>query len=343
MLAMLAGISLLTGCGAADSGNLSQMRVERYVTLGEYKGLAVSVSAAKVDELQWSQYVANLFNSLVTAENGGITDRAVEIGDTVNIDYVGKRDDVAFSGGTANGALLTIGSGKFIDGFEDGLIGVTPGETVDLDLTFPVYYDNAELAGQAVVFTVTLNFILPAEMTDEVVAGSGNSSYSNVDELNQYAYDFLYAYAQSNYENQLENQIVNVFLSSCTFSDIPDSLMERYRENILQSIESTASYYGLSADDYISYVYQMDQETFLDTYAENSAQQSIAFQAVANAEGLNVSDEELEENLSMYAIQAGYLTVDDFIGELDREEYREYFMFEKVLQFLKDNAAITEY
>ena len=89
-----------------------------------------------------------------------ITDRAVEDGDLVTIDYVGKKDGEAFSGGSAEGYQLKIGSNTFIDGFEEGLIGVMPGDTVDLDLTFPESYSrNQDLAGQAVVFTVTLDKI----------------------------------------------------------------------------------------------------------------------------------------------------------------------------------------
>ena len=86
----------------------------------------------------------------------------------------------------------------------------------------------------------------------------------------------------------------------------------------------------------------MDSTSFLDQYAEKAAQQGVAFQAVANAENLNIEDQELQEKLEEYAVQGGYDSVEAFLGELDREEYREYFMFEKVLEFLTQNAQITE-
>ena len=92
----------------------------------------------------------------------------VESGDTVNIDFEGKKDGVAFDGGTSQGYNLTIGSGSFIDGFEDGLIGVNVGDTVDLNLTFPEGYQNADLAGQDVVFTVTVNFICASNSSEMV-------------------------------------------------------------------------------------------------------------------------------------------------------------------------------
>jgi hypothetical protein len=208
LLAAVLSVAMLAGCGAKDTGNgtgtatgagtestaLKDMDVDKYVTLGEYKGLEVSVDTVEVDEDEWDTLVNNVYYGNITAENGGITDRAVETGDTVNIDYEGKKDGVAFDGGTDQGYDLTIGSGQFIAGFEDGLIGVMPGETVDLDLTFPENYGNADLAGQAVVFTVTVNYIQPAqdgEFSDEVISNFGIDGVTNEEELRQYAYDFI--------------------------------------------------------------------------------------------------------------------------------------------------------
>ena len=194
LLAAILSVCMLAGCGAKDTGDgtgaatdagtestaLKDMDVDKYVTLGEYKGLAVSVDTVEVDEDEWDTLVNNVYYGNITAENGGIMDRAVETGDTVNIDYEGKKDDVAFDGGTAQGYDLTIGSGSFIAGFEDGLIGVMPGETVDLDLTFPENYGNSDLAGQAVVFTVTVNYIQPAqdgEFSDEIISVYGKQHF----------------------------------------------------------------------------------------------------------------------------------------------------------------------
>mgnify|MGYP003523801688 FL=1 len=152
LLAAVLSVAMLAGCGAKDTGDasisqgaadsvvLKNLDVDKYVTLGEYKGLEVSVDTVEVDEDEWDTLVNNVYYGNITADNGGIKDRAVETGDTVNIDYEGKKDGVAFEGGTAQGYDLTIGSGSFIDGFEDGLIGVMPGETVDLDLPFPEGY-----------------------------------------------------------------------------------------------------------------------------------------------------------------------------------------------------------
>ena len=185
LLSMLMVVGAFTACGASDEAQ--QVPVEQYVTLGAYKGVEVVVEKMAVSEDEIESYAFQIYNSLISADNGGIKDRAIELGDTANIDYVGKKDGVAFDGGTASGYNLGIGSGSFIDGFEEGLVGVKPGETVDLNLTFPEGYQAEDLAGQKVVFTVTVNYILPAapaDMEDAVVAGFDNEAYTNVAELN---------------------------------------------------------------------------------------------------------------------------------------------------------------
>lgn len=157
--ALVLTILSLCACGKAKAQKTliyGDTDLSKYVTLGEYKGLTVDTSS---DEYK-TAYDAVVTGDM-TANN--IFDKklegTVQKGDTVNIDYEGKRDGVAFEGGTAQGYDLKIGSGRFIAGFEDGLIGVNIGDTVDLNLTFPENYHSADLAGAAVVFTVKVNYV----------------------------------------------------------------------------------------------------------------------------------------------------------------------------------------
>lgn len=356
LLAAILSVCMLAGCGAKDTGNgsetkaatdstaLKDMDVDKYVTLGEYKGLAVSVDTVEVAEDEWDTLVNNVYYGNITAENGGIMDRAVETGDTVNIDYEGKKDGVAFDGGTAQGYDLTIGSGNFIAGFEDGLIGVMPGETVDLDLTFPENYGNSDLAGQAVVFTVTVNYIQPAqdgEFSDEVISNFGIDGVTNEEELRQYAYDYLNENAQQNYETNVQQAVMDAFMANNTFTSVPEALVQKYSDAAESSITSMASAYGVDADTFTQYYYGQDLATFLSTYAEQTAKQDIALQAVANKENLNISDEELDQMLQDRATAAGYDTTSEYIGETSKEDYREYFLYDKVLDYLVENAQIT--
>lgn len=341
LLAVLLSAAMMGGCGK-ESGALKDMKVEKYFTLGEYMGLPVQLPSAAVDEAQVEELFRALYLDSVTPEMG-ILDREVVQGDTVNIDYEGKKDGVAFAGGTASGAQLEIGSGSFIAGFEDGLVGAAPGETRDLDLRFPEGYGNAELAGQAVVFTVTVNYIYPTDYKDEVVAALGIADITTVEGLRQFVRDYLETNAQNTYRAKLESTVVDNLIAGCVFQEIPEAVLQRYRNNIQEGMEADCAAQGVDINTYCMYSYGMDAETFLDQYAQEAAKQSLAFQAVANAEDLNVTDEELQENLEQYANQGGYATVEEFLGEMDREEYREYFMFEKVLDFLTQNARITEY
>ena len=341
LLTALLSVAMLGGCGK-ESGALRDMKVEKYVTLGEYMGIPAQLPSAAVDEAQTEELFKALYLDSVTPEMG-IMDREVVLGDTVNIDYEGKKDGVAFERGTDSGAQLEIGSDKFIDGFEDGLIGAMPGETRDLELRFPDGYGNADLAGQEVVFTVTVNYIYPTDYNDEVVAALGIPDITTVEGLRQFVRDYLETNAQNAYRAKLENTVVDNLIAGCVFQEIPEAVVQRYRDNIQEGLEADSAAQGVDINTYCMYSYGMDAETFMDQYAQEAAKQSLAFQAVANAEDLNVTDEELQENLEQYAAQGGYATVEEFLGDMDREEYREYFMFENVLDFLTQNAQITEY
>lgn len=342
ILAALLAVAVLGGCGG-QTNVLKDMKVEKYVTLGEYRGIPAQLASAAVDEEYAAEVMNMLYMDSVTAQRGGIMDREVALGDTVNIDYVGKKDDVPFDRGTASGDILEIGSGRFIEGFEEGLIGAMPGETRDLELTFPEDFGSSELDGQDVVFTVTVNFILPTEYSDDVVEGLGIPDITTVEEMQQFVRDYLESTAQSEYDTNLRNAMVDGLIGGCVFGEIPESLLERYRSNVQANLEAECAANGMDMDSYCYYGFGTDAETFLAQYAEMAAKQGLAFQAVANAENLNITDEELQENLEQYASLGGYDSVEEFLGELGREEYREYFMYEKVLDFLSQNAQITEY
>lgn len=341
-LAALLVVGMLGGCGSEDTTVLKDMDVEKYVTIGEYKGVPVTAVATEVTEEDVNAWVDDAYFSCITADFGGITDRAVEVGDTVNIDYVGKKDDVAFDGGTASGQSLTIGSGRFIDGFEDGLVGVKPGETVDLNLTFPADYFNTDLAGAEVVFTVTVNFIMPTEKQDEIVAVLGVENVATVDELYEFGRTYLQAYAEQTYLSNVQYEIINAFMESCTFEELPKALVEKYATMTRENMELTAANAGTDAETYTSAYYGMSLEDYVATYAERVTEQYVAFQAVANKENLNISDEELDSVLLESAQQNGFTTIEEFIGDTPKEQYREYLMYDKVLQFMLENVATAE-
>ena len=333
-------LTMFVGCGDKDGNpTMQDYNVEKIVTLGEYKGLEVSVAAPAVDEASVQMYVENIFQNNITEEIG-VKDRAVENGDLTYISYVGTQDGVAFDGGTSEGTFLEIGSGSYIEGFEEGLVGVMPGETVDLNLTFPENYHNTDLAGKEVVFTVTVIYIAP-EMNDDVIAAMGVEDFSNVDELNQFVYDQLLIQAESNYEISIENEIIEQIMENTTFDKIPEELVAKYTENAAKNMEAAAAQFGYDVETYVMSLYGTDATTLTKQFGENYAKQGLIFQAIANTENLNVSDEELETGLQEEATLYGASSVEEMLGDTDKEDYRDFYMFEKVIAFLVENTTVV--
>lgn len=343
MLAALAAAALMGGCGSDVDKPLNEMKVEKYVKLGDYSSFEVTVDVIGVDEEELKKQMSSGYINFVTPEHGGITDRAVEVGDTVFIDYEGKLDGVAFAGGTAKNAQLGIGSGQFIDGFEDGLVGVMPGETVDLNLSFPDGYGNAELAGKAVVFTVTVNCIRPLsvqeeEMEDVVAASMGLSGVDTVAGFRQYVYDYLY----SEYEFDVQSGILDILVERCEFEELPEEMLETYRRMWSDVLTRYANLYQTTLDQYAAYLYGTTGENLVNQYAQMYLKQDLMLQAIANKEGLKISDEELQNMLQEEAEAAGFTSVEEYVGSASREDYRNDYMNKRVLDYLMEKTVIRE-
>ena len=363
--------SVLAGCGkSADSGESTQAATESstetgtqaetgtetveygddayvdginvgdYVTLGEYKGIEVTAEAPAVTDEYLQSYIDYVLQSnMVTTD---ITDRAVQNGDFTNIDYEGKIDGVAFDGGTAQGYDLEIGSGSFIPGFEDGLIGAAIGETRDVTVTFPESYPSEEVAGKEAVFTVTVNSIhtetIP-ELTDELVKGlEGNCS--TVDEYRQYAYELLMEDEQSTHDSNAQMDILAKVVENSEFKEPPAEMVTRYYDRIKSNMSSYAAMYGYDLESFMAATGSSEEQ--LQESAEQASREIIAMKAIADAENLNVTDEDMDEELAKNAGDYGYEDVEEYKKALDLKGYKEYMMTEKVLSFLLDNAVITD-
>lgn len=347
MLTAVLTMGMLAGCDTtsvevATNSDLKDMDVEKYVTLCEYKGITVEVEPVEVTKEDQDLLLLNVYQSNVTSEYC-VYDRAVVNGDIVIIDYVGKLDGVAFDGGTDSGAELEIGSGSFIDGFEEGLIGVTPGETVDLNLTFPEAYHNANMAGKSVVFTVTVNYILPGldEMKDAMVANLGLPDVDTVEELRQYVNDYLQESAEVSYLYSVQDAIMKYLMEESTIEDLSEAFVESYNHVFSESLDYYGAQYGLDGATYAYYFYGMEAADYIALYSEVQARQEVLLQTIANKENLNVSDEELEMLLQERAELYGAASVEEMLGNTTRDEYRNYFMSEKVMDFLVENANVV--
>ncbi|MBO4903184.1 MAG: trigger factor [Lachnospiraceae bacterium] len=338
-------VLVLCGCGS------SRMKIEPldYVELGDYKGLNVTRMSTEISEEDLDKQVERMLSAYATKEP--VTDRDdVQDGDVANIDYVGMIDGEAFEGGSAVGFDLEIGSGTFIPGFEEGLIGAKKGETVDVPVTFPdEYTNNPALAGKPAVFTVTVNEIskkvLP-ELTEEFLSEKTGGQFKSVDEIRDYfktqATASLTSYADSAMHTQLVNQAVE---NATLKQDIPEKYLEEKKQAMIRTAKSNAEAYGKTYEDYLHSYLNMDEATFLETIDKSTTQiakQSLVIGAIAETENITVSDEELKEKIASTMAEYGYEKEKDLFETVSKEDILDDLLLEKVQDFLADNAVISK-
>jgi trigger factor len=346
LTAVLTTAALLTACGGSKE-YLKDIKASDYVTLGNYMGIEAEAEEPTVDDASVDAYLQYyILEPKATTEE--VTDRAVQDGDVVNIDYAGYKDGVAFDGGTAQGFDLTIGSNTFIDGFEEGLIGANIGDTVSLNLTFPdPYPNNTDLAGQPVVFEVTINSISEEkvpELTDEFVQSLGIEDCSTEQELRDVIYNYFYESAVSQYTSTIEQTIQDTVMANCTFKEPPEEMVARMRQNIEDSMSAQAQSQSMTVTQYVSTYYGLDEDAYedkLDEKALESAESYIMYQAIADVEGLEPTDDEIEEEVDERVETYGYESAEAYKESTDMEMLKEYVMKQKVLAFLKENGNIT--
>ena len=328
---------------------LKDIEVDESVVVGDYKGIEVVKNVVSVTTQDVDAYIEYMMAMSGGTQLEEITDRdTVENGDVANIDYVGKKDGVAFEGGTAQGYDLGIGTGSFIPGFEEGLVGVKKGETVDLNLTFPENYGAADLAGAEVVFTVTVNGIykeITPQLTDEYVANLGLENMSTVEDYRAYVKEMLEESNQEYALQEVQAQLLERITEGATINNLPEKLVNKFYEININNISYNASMYGMDLESFVSAMYGMDKETFeaqsLEA-AQISAKQAMVCLKIAKEENISISDEELNaaavENYASY----NFSSVEEFMNGIDVEEYRDSLLLNKVVDFLVENATITE-
>lgn len=323
-----------------DYVGFQDLDIEQYITLADYKNMKVSAVKPAVDDESIESYI----NSTLLVAN-----RAVRKGDVADIDYVGKKDGEAFQGGTASGYKLEIGSGAFIPGFEDGLVGVMPGETVDLDLTFPQDYSNADLAGQKVVFTVTVNSVQGPEqyatLTEEEMEDMG-LAYKTKEEIWDAAKKAMEESAAKAFEANAKNAIVQKLVEESTAQSIPDYLVEEEVQNYNNYLGSISqSMYNMSLEDFVATAYGMTMEQYneeLNQMCNDVVKQYLVMEAVIRAEGIEVTDEQIHERADEEAIEYGYASGDELIDEVGYATYRMSIVQEKAVERLAEIVNVEE-
>ena len=349
---LLVALVMLAGWGGCDntSMDITKIDVDSYIeTLGEYKGLTIetepkmTITDNTVDD--YINYVLSASGQTSTTE----VDRAAKEGDIVNIDYEGIKDGVAFEGGTDTGYDLTLGSGQFIPGFEDGLIGYKKGDEVALNLTFPEDY-REELAGAEVVFNVKINSVkevTAATLTPEFIQGLGISGVTDEESFRSYIKENLETNAEDSYRNGLRDGLITQIAENTVFTDaeLPVNLMNYYVGQIQNQDSTMASQYGVSLEEFVTTYYDMEFDAYEEqcrTQAETMLKDAIICEKIARIEDIKVSKKEATESLESDAVKYGYEAVDEYKQSFDEQDYRNYLLELKVMDYLLENANIVE-
>ena len=285
-----------------ENGYWEGIKALDYVTLPEdYAAIPISRADVEPSSEDVQSQIDNVLSQHSTTQQ---VDRAAADGDTVNIDYAGTVDGVAFTGGTYSGYSLTLGSGTFIDGFEDQIVGHKPGETFDVNVTFPEGYSDSTdaegntvvLSGKKAVFSVTLNSIseevLP-ELTDEWV----DSNYGTSDDVHTVA-DLQALYQRLLYQDNLNTATMDYLMENADFKSIPQEVLDYQVKQCLNYYYTMSTYYGMDLDTFVKQVMGYDDaDAMLTSMAddiETYAKEALLYQAVAEAAHVAPTQEQID-------------------------------------------------
>ena len=299
------------------------------VELGEYKHLGIE---KKVEEVTDDDVMADIERARDRAARYiEVTDREAKLDDQANIDYQGLLDGTPFEGGTAQGHELVLGSGAFIPGFEDQVVGMKIGEEKDINVTFPENYHAEELAGKPVVFKVKLNSLREKEMPalDDEFVKDVSETANTVDEYKKEIREKLEKQAEERADAAFESEIIETVSDNAKI-DIPKAMVEEQIDNMLRDMELRMMYQGLRMEDFLKYSGQT-MEQMRETYrqqAEDRVKTQLTLEAITKAEGIEPTDEEIDKELERFAEQ-GKKTLEEFKKDMPEGD----------MEYFKDNAA----
>ena len=321
----------------------AEVQLKPEVVLGAYKGIEVEKPTYTVEDADVEREIEQEREK--NARFVGV-ERAVENGDRVILDYSGSVDGEKFDGGTAEDQPLVIGSGTFIPGFEEQMVGMNVGEEKDITVTFPEEYHAPDLAGKEAVFHVKVREVqvkeLPA-LDDEFAKDV--SEFDTLDELRADKRKKMEERAAENEKAARENLCIKAVCDNATV-EIPAVMIDRQVNYMLQDIAYRLSMSGISLEDYCKFS-GSDIDSMRESYkpeAENRVKMQLVIEAVGKAENVACTDEELEADVAAYAEQNN-TSVEEFKKQLTESDYdylRDRKTAEKTIALIVDNAVFTE-
>lgn len=309
----LSSMFLMTGCG--DKTPYGDYDLSEYVTVGEYKGLeyekiSVKVSAQEIDAEIESRLKA-------AAETKSVETGIVEDGDTINVAFEGKIDGETFEGGSSDSYDITVGTTPMIDGFVEGLVGKEVGETVELDLQFPEDYGKEELNGKDVVFTVTINSKNVEEIPEyDLDFIKANSDYDNFEDYEASVKADLKSEKEATEESEVKSALWEQIVTASEIIQYPEEKDELINST-MNSFKQTAKENELEWDAYLEQLGYSEEDLTaqITSYAETKVFQEMIVYSIAEAEGLEVTEDEYDEYIETMLTQSG----------LDAETFESYY------------------
>ena len=306
------------------------------VTLGDYKGLEVEKTEAAVSDEQVAAELDRMAQNVASTET---VERAAQMGDTANIDFEGFDNGVAFDGGKGDNFDLKLGSGSFVPGFEEQIVGMTAGEEKDIDITFPEDY-HAELAGKPVVFHVKLN-----KVTETIVPALDDEFAKDVSEFD--TLDELKADIRAKALEQAQKQADSAFENACiekaaenTTVEMPAALIEAELDNQMERFAYQLQMSGYSVEQYAKMM-GGDLATMRNAFrpaAEKQAKINVTLEKIAEVEGIAITDEDM--NAEYEALAAQYqLELDKVKGMVPADEITNSLKVRKAVKVIVDNAV----
>ena len=329
---------MLAGCSGSKGLETDEM------TISVYKGVEIN-EVAKPGEVT-DEDVENAIQATLqtNATPEEITDRAVEAGDTATIDFTGKINGEEFDGGSSTDYPLVIGSGTFIEGFEDSVVGHNIGDAYDWQGKFPDDYNNAEYAGKDVVFSITVKGIskqsIP-ELTDEFVK-SVSSESKNVKEYKEEVKKRLESDNKKNYEDGISQSVWQKVLDNTEIKKYPEKEVKKVSDALVEQYKTTAEYYQQDYETFIQDQMGYSVEEFekqVDDAAKASIKQTMVTEAIADKEKIKMSDDEYEEQLKKIAESFGYEDVDALKDSAEEDDLKDMVLNNLVREWLTENCV----
>ena len=318
--------------GIDENGFFEGITALDYVEIFDYKALTIPSDLHQISEDKLQAEIDNILTYYSTKEQ--VTNRAVVDGDTVNIDYVGSADGVEFDGGSTSGAGtdVTIGVTSYIDDFLEQLIGHMPGETFNVEVTFPDVYQNESLQGKDAVFVTTINYIVETEqpeLTDDFVETNLTASYGW-----KTAAEMKEDISAELKETAIQPFISEYMTNEVTISSVPDKLTEYQEKAMLQYYRDGAEYYSMEFEEFISVmgVSSVDEliESNRDSYLQ-SAKYTLVAQAVAEDADISVSEDDMVGYFNDYS---------QYEEKYGLPYLKQIVLFQKVISYIIDNATL---